>query len=111
MHVSSRQVGWDVFFPAVVYAYNTSISETTGDILSFSNVWKRASTYDKYNYAITCELIIKHRFPSSMNDISNSVDQRNGIVNTMPMNLVESDNSNKIPKFPDNTPNGRESLN
>ena len=31
MYVSSRQVDWDIFLPAVVYAYNTSISETTGD--------------------------------------------------------------------------------
>ena len=31
MYVSSHQIDWDVFLPAVVYAYNTSISETTGD--------------------------------------------------------------------------------
>ena len=40
MHFSSLQVDWDVFLPAVVYAYTTGISGTTGD-----TPWKRASSY------------------------------------------------------------------
>ena len=31
LYVRSQQVDWDIFLPSVVYAYNTSISETTGD--------------------------------------------------------------------------------
>ena len=93
MHVSSRQVGWDVFFPAVVYAYNTSISETTGDILFF------------LTYGREPVLMINTTMPSLVN-LSSTI-----VFHHPRMNLVESDNRNKIPKFPDNTPNGRESLN
>ena len=35
MYVSSPQVDWKVFLPAVIYAYNTSISEATGDTSFF----------------------------------------------------------------------------
>lgn len=93
MHVSSRQVGWDVFFPAVVYAYNTSISETTGDIPFFL-------TYGREPVLMTNTTML------SLVNLSSTI-----VFHHPRMNLVESDNSNKIPKFPDNTPNGRESLN
>ena len=93
MHVSSRQVGWDVFFPAVVYAYNTTISETTGDILFFL-------TYGREPVLMTNTTML------SLVNLSSTI-----VFHHPRMNLVESDNRNKIPKFPDNTPNGRESLN
>lgn len=77
MFVSSRQVDCDVFLTAVVYAYNVGISETTGNT-PFFHTYRRASIYTRYNYVTTYELITQHRFPSSINEVSNLFGQRHG---------------------------------
>ena len=35
MYVGSNKIDWDVHLPAALYAYNVSVSETTGDTTFF----------------------------------------------------------------------------
>ena len=40
MHFGYNQKDWDAHLPAAFYAYNGSVSETTGDTTFFFDIWK-----------------------------------------------------------------------